>query len=72
MEGPEVIGAEHFGGAAEVLGDDALSVNPFDVSATAEAVNDALTMPLDERAARAERMRAAATRLPPVFSVVAT
>ena len=52
-------------GAAEVLGDDALSVNPFDVSATADALNDALTMPLRERAARAERMRAAATRLPP-------
>jgi trehalose 6-phosphate synthase len=52
-------------GAAEVLGDDALTVNPFDVSATADALNDALTMPIEERAARADRMRAAATRLPP-------
>ncbi|HEU5265381.1 MAG TPA: trehalose-6-phosphate synthase [Jatrophihabitans sp.] len=52
-------------GAAEVLGDDALLVNPFDVSATADALHAALTMPADERAARAERMRAAAIRLPP-------
>ncbi len=52
-------------GAAEVLGDDALTVNPFDVSATADALHTALTMPVDERAARAERMRAAAVRLPP-------
>ncbi len=52
-------------GAAEVLGEDALTVNPFDVSATADALHDAVTMPPDERAARADRMRAAATRLPP-------
>ncbi|MCW2496083.1 trehalose-6-phosphate synthase [Jatrophihabitans sp.] len=52
-------------GAAEVLGDDALLVNPFDVSATAHALHDALLMELDERVARAERMRAAAVRLPP-------
>jgi trehalose 6-phosphate synthase len=53
-------------GAAEVLGDDALLVNPFDVSATAEALNDALLMPVAERAERAQRMRAAAVALPPV------
>ncbi|TAM82328.1 MAG: trehalose-6-phosphate synthase [Jatrophihabitans sp.] len=52
-------------GAAEVLGADALCVNPFDVSATADALHEALTMPLAERAARAARMRAAATALPP-------
>ena len=52
-------------GAAEVLGDDALIVNPFDITATAKALNEALLMPHDERAARATRMRAAATRLTP-------
>ncbi len=52
-------------GAAEVLGDDALIVNPFDITATAAALHRALTMHRDERAARAERMRAAAVRLPP-------
>jgi trehalose 6-phosphate synthase len=52
-------------GAAEVLGDDAITVNPFDVSATAAALNDALLMSRDERASRAGRMREAAVRLPP-------
>ncbi|MEO6884680.1 MAG: trehalose-6-phosphate synthase [Jatrophihabitantaceae bacterium] len=52
-------------GAAEVLGGDALTVNPFDISAGAQALHDALTMPAAERAARAGRMRAAAVRLPP-------
>jgi len=52
-------------GAAEVLGDDALLINPFDVSATAAALHDALSMARPERAARAARMRAAAVALPP-------
>lgn len=52
-------------GAAEVLGADALQVNPFDVSATAQALVEALIMPRDERAARAARMRTAAVGLPP-------
>ncbi|MDQ2796585.1 MAG: trehalose-6-phosphate synthase [Actinomycetota bacterium] len=52
-------------GAAEVLGADALQVNPFDVSATTQALVEALIMPRAERAARAERMRAAAVALPP-------
>jgi trehalose 6-phosphate synthase len=52
-------------GAVEVLGDDVISVNPFDVSACAEALHAALLMPKDERAERAARMRAAAVRLPP-------
>ena len=52
-------------GAAEILGADALSVNPFDVTATADALHQALSMPREERAARAERMRTAATALPP-------
>jgi trehalose 6-phosphate synthase len=53
-------------GAAEILGADAIAVNPFDVSANAEALNTALLMDRDERADRVNRMRAAATRLPPV------
>jgi trehalose 6-phosphate synthase len=52
-------------GAAEVLGDDAIAVNPFDVTSTAEALHQALTMPAADRAPRAERMRDAAVRLPP-------
>jgi trehalose 6-phosphate synthase len=52
-------------GVAELLGDDALCVNPFDVSATAEALHQALSMPVAERANRAARMRAAVSQLPP-------
>ena len=52
-------------GVAELLGDAALSVNPFDVTATAEALHTALSMPRDERAVRAGRMRSAVVRLPP-------
>lgn len=53
-------------GAAEVLGADALVVNPFDITASADALHAALTMPAGERAERAARMRAAAVALPPV------
>jgi trehalose 6-phosphate synthase len=52
-------------GAADELGDDALLVNPFDISGTAEALHTALTMPDDERAGRSRRLAAAATRLTP-------
>lgn len=52
-------------GAYEELGDDAIVVNPFDVSGTARALHSALTMPLDERAERTKRLAAAATALPP-------
>jgi trehalose 6-phosphate synthase len=52
-------------GAAEGLGDDALLVNPFDISATAEALHEALLMSPEVRAERALRMRAVAERLPP-------
>jgi trehalose 6-phosphate synthase len=45
-------------GAWEELGGAALGVNPFDVSGTAEALHAALTMGADERAERAERLRA--------------
>jgi trehalose 6-phosphate synthase len=52
-------------GAAEILGDDAITVNPFDVRATAEALHEALSLPMAERTERARRMRAAAVQLPP-------
>lgn len=52
-------------GAYEELRQDALTVNPYDVSETAEALHAALSMPADERADRTKRLAAAATALPP-------
>ncbi|WP_228989532.1 trehalose-6-phosphate synthase [Streptomyces sp. DH8] len=52
-------------GAYEELGEDAITVNPYDVTGTAEALHEALTMPGDERSARTERLAGAATALPP-------
>jgi trehalose 6-phosphate synthase len=45
-------------GAHEELGRHALTVNPFDVEETAEAIHAALVMPAQERASRAEEIRA--------------
>ena len=44
-------------GAHEELGEWAVSVDPFDVDAQAEALHAALTMPRDERRLRLERIR---------------
>jgi trehalose 6-phosphate synthase len=44
-------------GAAMQLGDDALMVSPADVEGTAEAIYQALTMPIQERQRRAQRLR---------------
>jgi trehalose 6-phosphate synthase len=52
-------------GAFEELGEDALVINPYDINATAEALHEALLMEPGERAARTERLAAAATALPP-------
>ncbi|MFI9112598.1 trehalose-6-phosphate synthase [Streptomyces venezuelae] len=52
-------------GAYEELKEDALTVHPYDVSETAEALHTALTMPPPERADRTKRLAAAATALPP-------
>ncbi|MEU3657819.1 trehalose-6-phosphate synthase [Streptomyces sp. NPDC032161] len=52
-------------GAYEELGDDAVVVNPYDVSATARALHEALTMADGERAERTRRLAAAAVALPP-------
>ncbi|MCX4779297.1 alpha,alpha-trehalose-phosphate synthase (UDP-forming) [Streptomyces sp. NBC_01264] len=52
-------------GAYEELGADALTVNPYDVTATADALHAALSMPAAERADRTKRLAVAATALPP-------
>jgi trehalose 6-phosphate synthase len=52
-------------GAADELGADALVVNPFDVSGTADVLHKALTMSSSERLARCARLAEAATALPP-------
>ncbi|GGR10282.1 trehalose-6-phosphate synthase [Streptomyces cinereoruber] len=52
-------------GAYEELREDALTVNPFDVSETAEALHTALTMPHPERTDRTKRLATASTALPP-------
>jgi trehalose 6-phosphate synthase len=55
----------HAAGVADAFGTDALLVNPYDVSQTADAMHRALSMEPAERRARADRLRAAATALPP-------
>jgi trehalose 6-phosphate synthase len=55
---PGVLVLSRFAGAAEQLGDDALLVNPYDTQATADAIQHALHMPLDERRARHARLLA--------------
>jgi trehalose 6-phosphate synthase len=52
-------------GAADELGDDSLVVNPYDVSGTAAAMHEALTMPADERQQASQRLAKQATALPP-------
>ncbi|MEV6955776.1 trehalose-6-phosphate synthase [Streptomyces sp. NPDC051183] len=52
-------------GAYEELREDALTVNPYDVTQTAQALHAALSMPAAERAERTKRLAAAAVALPP-------
>ncbi|MEC4020051.1 alpha,alpha-trehalose-phosphate synthase (UDP-forming) [Streptomyces sp. H27-D2] len=52
-------------GAAAELSEDALLVNPYDVTATARALHEALSMEPGERAERTKRLAVAATALPP-------
>ena len=52
-------------GAYEELADDSITVNPYDVTGTADALHEALTMEPGERAERTKRLAAAATALPP-------
>jgi trehalose 6-phosphate synthase len=52
-------------GAADELGPHALMVNPFDISQTAQALHEALTMSAQERTRRATALAAAAAAMPP-------
>ncbi len=52
-------------GAFAELGGDALVVNPYDITGTAEALHAALSMDRDERRRRCERLAAAGAALPP-------
>ncbi|MDT0328911.1 alpha,alpha-trehalose-phosphate synthase (UDP-forming) [Nocardiopsis lambiniae] len=52
-------------GAADELGEDALTVNPYDTVETARALHRALSMPPEERRRRRERLAEAAMALPP-------
>ncbi|MFD7242862.1 alpha,alpha-trehalose-phosphate synthase (UDP-forming) [Streptomyces massasporeus] len=52
-------------GAHEELGEDAITVNPYDITGTASALHEALSMRPEERAERSKRLAAAATALPP-------
>jgi trehalose 6-phosphate synthase len=52
-------------GACAELGDDALVVNPFDVTETARALHEALSMPETERMRRAALLAIAAAKHPP-------
>jgi trehalose 6-phosphate synthase len=54
-------------GAAALIGDEALVVNPYDVSATAEALHTGLCMPAAERQRRAAAMAAAASARAPRY-----
>ena len=52
-------------GAASLLGSDALLVNPYDISATASALHQALSMPDDDRRRRCVALaKAAASHAP--------
>jgi trehalose 6-phosphate synthase len=52
-------------GVADEFGADALLVNPFDVSGTADALDRALSMSREERRARTDRLAEVSVRLPP-------
>ncbi|KOU39298.1 alpha,alpha-trehalose-phosphate synthase (UDP-forming) [Streptomyces sp. WM6378] len=52
-------------GAFAELGEDAIVVNPYDVTGTAAALHAGLSMAEEERAERTKRLAAAGTALPP-------
>jgi trehalose 6-phosphate synthase len=58
-------------GAASLLGSDALLINPYDVSATAAAMHQALLMPEDERRRRCAALAAAAAAKAPAHWLAA-
>ena len=52
---PGVLVLSRFAGSAEQL-EDALLVNPYDIDGTADTIQRALQMPLEERQARHQKM----------------
>ena len=54
-----------FAGAAAELGQDALMINPYDVTGTAQALHQALLMTDSERKRRRAALAQAAAALPP-------
>jgi trehalose 6-phosphate synthase len=52
-------------GAYAELGEDALVINPYDITGTADALHAALSMDRDERRQRCERLAVAGAALPP-------
>jgi trehalose 6-phosphate synthase len=58
-------------GAASLIGDHALLVNPYDVSSTAEVLHEALMMPETERRRRSAAIASAATGAAPARWLVA-
>lgn len=54
-----------YAGAVDQLEDAALVINPFDTAELADAIATAVSMPLEERAERARRLREAASEMPP-------
>lgn len=58
-------------GAASVFGDDALLVNPYDITMTAQALREALEIPEDERRRRCQSIATTAESLAPKHWVAA-
>ncbi|MFO1184931.1 MAG: alpha,alpha-trehalose-phosphate synthase (UDP-forming) [Bauldia sp.] len=61
-QSPGVLVISRFAGAASELGSGAILVNPYDIDETAAAIHRALTMPIDERMTRWQRMYEAIQR----------
>jgi trehalose 6-phosphate synthase len=64
-ERPAAVVLSRQAGAAELLGPDAILVNPFDISQTAAALHEALTSCASPDRERVDRLRRAAVALPP-------
>lgn len=62
VDGTGVLVLSEFAGAADQLGGDALLVNPYDLEATADAIQRAASMPAEERRQRMGRLQTAIRR----------
>ncbi|MDQ6837408.1 MAG: trehalose-6-phosphate synthase [Actinomycetota bacterium] len=71
VEGPEInerhgtVVLSRQAGCYDLIGEQVLGINPFDVKATAEAMAAALALPAAERASRARALRAVTAELTP-------